>query len=402
MGAVEALRSVEPTEEMVRNQLKALIEDQAFRSSRRSIAFLRYVVEQTLQGSAEHLKERTIGIEVFERDPLYETSEDHVVRTAATELRKRLAIYYGNEKHRSELHILLRPGSYVPQFTLPRPDLEVPATQEPTPRKNWKAYVQFSLVALVLLGVTIILASRLHGESPRSQFWYPVLHSGAPVLIAVGDVPDGPPVISVKQAAEDVPPLPRPGASNPPTVPFGDAVTIARVTSVLAESGKQVVIRREGASSFDDLREGPVVLIGAFNNTWSLRLTRSLRFNLAMDPARHLIYIRDREHPNSRKWSWNVGVHLSAGNVVSDLPLHDYALISRIVDSSTGHVVVIIGGLYVYGTEAAGEFLSNPKLMSQANRLPLRDDKRNLQIVLETDVTQQTPGPPRIVAYSGN
>ena len=50
-------------------------------------------------------------------------------------------------------------------------------------------------------------------------------------------------------------------------------------------------------SSFSDLREGPVVLIGAFNNEWSLRLTRQLRFTLALDDQRHLIYIKDAKNP---------------------------------------------------------------------------------------------------------
>jgi hypothetical protein len=163
-----------------------------------------------------------------------------------------------------------------------------------------------------------------------------------------------------------------------------------------------VVIRRENASSFSDLLAGPVVLVGAFNNGWSLRLTRPLRFSLAMDPGRRLIYIRDREHPDSRVWNWSIDAHEADPNKVSSTPLHDYALISRIVNSETGHVVVVIGGLYAYGTEAAGEFLADPQLMSLANGLPLDATRKNLQIVLETDVTQQTPGPPRIVAFASN
>ena len=76
-------------------------------------------MEQTLSGSASLIKERTIGVEVFGRKPTYDTNVDHVVRTAATELRKRLAIYYGDEKHRSELRMGLVPGSYIPKFSLP-------------------------------------------------------------------------------------------------------------------------------------------------------------------------------------------------------------------------------------------------------------------------------------------
>src|SRR5580700_6146430 len=107
------------TPEMIRAQLDLLVRDESFRSSKRSVAFLRYVVEQTLNGSASQIKERTIGVEVFGREPSYDTNLDHIVRTAATELRKRLAIYYGEEKHKSELRISLTPGSYIPRFTFP-------------------------------------------------------------------------------------------------------------------------------------------------------------------------------------------------------------------------------------------------------------------------------------------
>src|ERR1700677_212086 len=73
----------------------------------------------TLNGAADQIKERTIGVEVFGRHPSYDTNLDHIVRTAASELRKKLATYYVDEKHRSELRMGLIPGSYIPRFTLP-------------------------------------------------------------------------------------------------------------------------------------------------------------------------------------------------------------------------------------------------------------------------------------------
>ena len=77
------------------------------------------------------------------------------------------------------------------------------------------------------------------------------------------------------------------------------------------------------------------------------------------------------------------------------------ALISRIWNSDTGRVVVVIGGLYTYGTEAAGEFLTDPQLMqSVAKAADLKDTHRNLQIVLATKVTDGTAGPPRVLAVS--
>jgi len=77
----------------------------------------------------------------------------------------------------------------------------------------------------------------------------------------------------------------------------------------------------------------------------------------------------------------------------------DYALISRIWNSDTGHVVVVIGGLYTYGTESAGEFLTNPQLMQTiAKSVRLDDPHSNLQIVLGTSVTDDSAGPPKVLA----
>ncbi len=379
----------ELTAEMIRAQLELLVHDDVFRSSKRSVAFLKYVVEQTLNGSADQIKERTIGIEVFGRDPTYDTNLDHIVRTAATELRKRLASYYVDEKHRSELRMDLVPGSYIPRFSLPGqsgdagseqksaggpsqlhsphigiglvpPNGKTLAEKEALHRRaNWYRGIAFVALAVVAIGIGY---EWLNKPTPQDLFWKPVTDTPGPVLLAVGDHPNGPPTAS--QADEN-------GSSSTPilssdtsqTVPFADAVTIARVVGVLEVRKKQVVFRRGNSSSFSDLREGAVVLIGAFNNEWSLRLTRQLRYSLALDADKHLIYIRDAKNPSSRDWSWATNQSRDPVVGANSPKLQDFALISRIRDSETGHVVVVIGGLYTYGTQAAGEFLTDPDLM---------------------------------------
>jgi hypothetical protein len=170
---------------------------------------------------------------------------------------------------------------------------------------------------------------------------------------------------------------------------------------ILEAHGKKVLIRRESASSFSDLREGPVVLIGAFNNEWSLRLTHGLRYTLAVDGEKHLIYIKDVKNPQSRAWSWGTDKPTERQHGPGAPVLQDYALISRIWNSDTGHAVIVIGGLYTYGTQTAGEFLTDPQFMQAIiQSIPADNARRNLQIVLGTTVTDDTPGPPRILAVS--
>ena len=426
---VEYGTTPELTAEMVRAQLELLVNDDVFRSSKRSVAFLRYVVERTLDGAADQIKERSIGVEVFGRDPSYDTNADHIVRTAATELRRRLATYYVDEKHRCELRMGLTPGSYVPRFAFPhQTQIGLEALQpgavlelgnghapgghaagstvvvEPAPtsasrlRRGWLWAA--GLVAAAVLGV--IAYNGLHRPSPQDLFWKPVVDTPGAVLLAVGGHPNGPPTIPPPAAASDEgSPTPVPSSDTSQTVPFADSVTLAYVTGALESRNKQVVIRRGNASSFSDLREGAAVLIGAFNNEWSLRLTRSLRFSLALDADRSLIYIKDATEPLSRKWSWATNQPRELMTGPNSPKIQDYALISRIRDAGTGHVVVVIGGLYTYGTQAAGEFLTNPDLMREAMRqTKLNATSQNLQIVLGTSVTDGVPGPPRILAIS--
>jgi hypothetical protein len=421
--------AVELTAEMIRAQLDLMVRDEVFRSSKRSVAFLRYVVEQTLKGSADQIKERTIGVEVFGRKPSYDTNLDHIVRTATTELRKRLAIYYGAEKHRLELRMGLIPGSYIPRFTLPAqtPDAVAehgiiaeltmtpqPARVEPLPepliensvaanvpvRRMAIRHWTYVLSTIVFLAGCLAVYHWLHRANAQELFWKPVLETPGAVLVAVGDVPNGPPTLPAAEGEGDFStPIPRPASSE--TVPFPDTVTIAWVVGELEAKGKKVLIRRETASSFSDLRQGAVVLIGAFNNEWSLRLTHQLRYSLALDADKHLIYIRDAKNPSSRVWSWGTNQPRSRVGGPHSPALQDYALISRTRNSETGHVVVVIGGLYAYGTQAAGEFLTDPQLMQAIAKVTQLDTAhQNLQIVLGTTVTDDTPGPPRVLSVS--
>src|SRR5580698_6690149 len=75
-------------------QLERILASSPFRNSKRYPALLRYVVEKHLNGASSELKERTIAIDVFGRDPYYDPAVDPVVRISAGEVRKRLAQYY--------------------------------------------------------------------------------------------------------------------------------------------------------------------------------------------------------------------------------------------------------------------------------------------------------------------
>jgi hypothetical protein len=101
----------------VRKHLAEIAEGAAFRGSHRSAQFLRYIVEQAIEGHFDSLKERVIGVELFGRSPTYDTSEDAIVRVTASDVRKRLLQHYGRYGAASGVRISLPLGSYIPAVT---------------------------------------------------------------------------------------------------------------------------------------------------------------------------------------------------------------------------------------------------------------------------------------------
>jgi serine/threonine-protein kinase len=104
------------TDEAVREHLSHVLASTAFAHVDRLKRFLRYVVEETVAGRSENLKEYSIGVEVFDREASFDPRTDPIVRVQARRLRTRLARYYEEEGRRDEMRIELPKGSYAPQF----------------------------------------------------------------------------------------------------------------------------------------------------------------------------------------------------------------------------------------------------------------------------------------------
>src|SRR5260370_18059454 len=80
--------------ELVLKHLAAVLRSPEFADSPRLSRFLKYVVEQTLEGHAADLKEYRVGVDVFDRPASYDPKTDPVVRVEARQLRFSLAAYY--------------------------------------------------------------------------------------------------------------------------------------------------------------------------------------------------------------------------------------------------------------------------------------------------------------------
>ena len=104
------------SEHAIREHLSGLLSSTAFAQVDRLKRFLRYVVEETVAGRSEKLKEYSIGVEVFDRETSFDPRTDPIVRVQARRLRARLTRYYEEEGRHEEIRIELPKGSYAPVF----------------------------------------------------------------------------------------------------------------------------------------------------------------------------------------------------------------------------------------------------------------------------------------------
>ena len=239
-------------------------------------------------GRADQLKERTLGVELFGRDPAYDTGEDAIVRVKANEIRRRLAQYNGTAGPGQRVRIELPPGSYVPQFHW----LEGAETNRTGrfPKIPRKAFVAGLCALMLLLSAAVWV--RKTSAGPVEAFWRPVLDSANPALICLGH----PVVYLLSQAVHqryrarsgktldqgpyelkfepgevlgaDIIPVPD------QYVGVGDAQAGFRIGTKLELMGKKSQFRTGYDVAFADLKSSPIVLVGAYSNRWTKQVTR--------------------------------------------------------------------------------------------------------------------------------
>jgi len=394
----------------VEAQLERMLENPHFSHSRRFPSFLRFVVSQTLSGQTELLKERTIGIEVFGKDPHYDTASDPIVRVTAAEIRKRIAQYYQESGHEQELQISLPPGSYVPQFHWPQSSSEaLPLTETvrpsvPTPepqaapesisaqpdrvlsRKWW-------LLAAVVAAFGVLAAAGWLFARPRQsaldRFWAPVFRSGEPVALCFPETHSR--GILLRDAVN--PEQQIQFNEDTTTVVTDDLQPLVSLTGLVELHHQRYLLVGDDTASLTDLRRGPAIFVGAFDNSWTLRVTHDLRYRFGNDAGMRHFWIEDTQSSTRTRWEIDRELQLKTNT------FRDYAIVARYTDANTGKLVVISAGIARGGTVAAGEFLTAPNSIELIkSRAPANWDSQNMEFVLSTEIIDGRSSPPRVEA----
>jgi hypothetical protein len=374
-------------EALVRTALDHVLQSQGFRSSRRSQEFLRYVVERTLEGQADALKERSIGIAVFGRPSSYDPSDDATVRVKAGEVRKRLSLYYASEGRLDQVRIDLPHGAYVPEFHR----VEVTAAVEmkhPEPAEAGGGWPRWAMPLGIAVMLAIAAGVAWLATRPEStvvdQFWAPVLHGSAPVLLSTAYVP----VYGVdpKMAPERPTKLEDFVLLTDQFVGGGDMLAVTRIAGMLNRMHRPFRVKIGSDVSFQDLRTAPAVLIGYSYTRWR-DISKELRFFIDAESRPRMVT------DNGKPTQWSLP-NLPADRRTSE----DYAIVTRVFHPDTQAMLVEVAGITQYGTEAGADMISNPELLAEALRdAPQGWQNKNLQLVLHVKVIGGAPASPKAV-----
>lgn len=417
--------------------MEEILSSQTFARSDQLRNFLKFICEQEMAERGSELNEYLIGVEVLGRPPNYSPSEDATVRNRAHVLRKKLHEFYEHEGITSPIRIELPKGSYCPLFLnaeagfqlspdsstaifatpsalhhADEPSIPIPAlVEQPKPEAEQKTNRWRWALAMAIAAVVVSLAAwklfpMRTTPTALEQFWEPVLKSSHPVLICQS--PTVVYMLSGKTKEKQFSRLSQeasPSYEFDPTEQIPGSDLIPRVDSYVSMSNsigalklanmfgrlnKPTQFKKSNEANFDEMRNAPTILLGGFNNRWTMSLINNQRFVFEEKAFRHRVIV-DKQDP-TRIWG-------NPNTSVIGQTNEDYAIISRVFQSETGEILIKAAGIFEYGTRAAGELLTNPVFWEEfAKQAPEGWQTKNLQIVFSVKVIDKTPGPPTLLA----
>ncbi len=165
----------------------------------------------------------------------------------------------------------------------------------------------------------------------------------------------------------------------------GDLLASVQIASLLANRHLGYEVRTGENIAVSELRHSPSILIGGANNFWTMEMAH--RLPITFIPG---VGIQDKS-ASGTTWTDKLNADLTDGE--------SYAIAVRLLDSETGNPLIIIAGIDSWGTKAAGQFITDPvALKALSSKAPADWSKKNLEVVLHTNVLRRDGGVPTVVA----
>ena len=399
--------------------VQRVIESPHLVGSTRLRDFLLHVTACAIRGTPEDATEQQIGIQVFQRLPGFNSSEDSIVRSQARLLRLKLAAYFNAEGGSEPLVIEIPKGHYLPAFLPSRwselareppgedpinenfavvpidetkgtPLLDRSRGREVERKRGWLTLAGAGLALLLCLSLAAMLRWQRQRSAvgPLRQLWAPFLAGDPPLVIYsnalfVGDAKSG-----MRYAASD--------GSDEHSAEFidhytgiGELISVQELTKVFDRQHAEFLLKRSALVTWDEARSRNLIFIGSAAENGSLKLLPSMQdFTLtATSDAAGII----NHHPLPRE----PPVYLRPEHPLTK----DYAVVALLPGVQPDNKMFVFSGLTTLGTQAAVEYALDPDTVAELMKRVTIDKKvHNFEALLEVSIRGGVPLQPRLVS----
>ena len=381
--------------------------------------FLLHVSACAIRETPEDATEQQIGIQVFQRSPGFNSSEDSIVRSQARLLRLKLSAYFNAEGASEPLIIEIPKGHYLPVFSpsqranlateiqaedstkeapapirveeandvLPSGPTRMPGTER---KRGWLALAGLGLALLLCFSLAAVFRWQRQDAAtkPLKQLWAPFLAGDPPLVIYsnalfVGDAKSG-----MRYAAND-------GSDGQPAelvdlyTGIGELICVHELTKMFDYQHAEFVLKRSPLVTWDEARSRNLIFIGSVAENASLKLLPSTQdFTLtATADAAGIV----NHHPHQGEPQ----VYLRPEHPLTK----DYAIIALLPGVQPDHKMFIFSGLTTLGTQAAMEYALDPDTAAELMRqVSFEKQIHNFEALLEVSIRGGVPLQPRLVS----
>jgi hypothetical protein len=355
-------------------QIERVLQSKAFRSSEVQRNLLAYLAEKSLAGTADSLKEYTVGLDVFSKPASYDPRQESVVRMHMARLRQKLAEYYRSEGAGDPILIELPKGGFKVTFE-PRPS-PAPIAEPASPPGQGYPRERILVAALILAMVCAVyfgirwwlsekassgaqVASATPWTPELQQLWAPFLTPDRPLMLCLA--------------------TPSYGVTG-----VGTAKGAFLLGQFFADRKTGVVITRSDQLTVPETAMGNVVYLGPMAGNRQVQ---------AIPIERQIIL-----EPSGIR---NLNPHPGEPELITDVPPHDlqdveesYALVSHVPGVNGTGEVLYISGNQVSSVLGGVQALTDPsfarmlvsKLKTAKGGLP-----QYYQVVLKVRAMDDTP-----------
>lgn len=412
--------------------VQRVISSTAFSRSPAMRAFLLYITEHSLAARYDRIKEQSIGWEVLGRRRDYDPAEDNIVRVRAHELRQRLEKYFATDGAQERYVITIPKGMYKPEF-VPRancaetPSLELksaaPIVPEPAPQsRSLRIWSAVSLAAnLILLVVLLLILFERHNVNQASvphsaslhDFWaqfFSTQEGGLKVVPAdTGfalwqdlsghnlDLGDYLSKRFLSMADDQL----REVAMRRSTSP-ADVVVTTRLAGIARAFGSRYSVQYARDIDARSFHDGNVAIIGSHrSNPWMEVFEPELNFVLDRDPITGAPSFRNRAAApgEAQRYSIPTTLDIQGGE---QQEFESYGIIALLKPCNRPHFAVLLEGLNMQATEAAGEIVTDPQTLDSLLRHMGHTPGTDVQPFEALIQIKSLPGgyaDPKVIAY---